>query len=352
MKYKITMVMLLSCSLSGHNYSSAIAQEAGVSSGKTAAAESGLSKKLSATDKPRVSSEREIYQDWFDKSRNRSVPVKIYLPNSSHGPAPLLIFSHGLGGSREAAEYLGEYLSNNGYICVHIQHPGSDISLFKGALAAGREGIMSKMQAAANGENLIARVGDVRFVLDELERRNQSDPVLKSRIDMNKIAVSGHSFGAGTALAIAGQNYNVSGKSSSFADPRVKAAIYYSPPVNLRGRSPQEVFGSIQIPGLLMTGTDDSSPIGGTSAEERLIPFDGFKPGDKYLVNFAGGDHMIFSGRSKPGRQESDERYHQMINRVSKAFLDAYLKGDSKEKTWLKSACANYLAKAAEFKTK
>jgi len=37
-------------------------------------------------------------QDWKDAKRNRTVPVKLYLPPTQSGPAPVFIFSHGLGG--------------------------------------------------------------------------------------------------------------------------------------------------------------------------------------------------------------------------------------------------------------
>ncbi len=43
--------------------------------------------------------------DWRDARRDRLVPVKIYFPKEGTGPLPIIIFSHGLGGSRECYEY-------------------------------------------------------------------------------------------------------------------------------------------------------------------------------------------------------------------------------------------------------
>ena len=48
-----------------------------------------------------------VRYDWFDSKRDRKVPVKIYFPKSGNGPFPVILFSHGLGGSRENYEYLG-----------------------------------------------------------------------------------------------------------------------------------------------------------------------------------------------------------------------------------------------------
>lgn len=299
--------------------------------------------------------ENVTYQIWEDSSHGRNIPVKIYMPPPSAGaktPAPVLVFSHGLGGTREAAGYLGDYLSARGYVCIHIQHPGSDAGVWQPVATGGREAILAEMKTAANASNLRLRVSDVTFVLDELERRNASDPLLGSKLNLSAIGLAGHSFGAGTTLAMSGQNYPVGQRTLNFKDPRIKAAVYLSPPANLRGRQPEEIFGSIQIPGLLMTGTDDVSPIGETTAEQRVIPFQGIKAPGQYLVNFQGGDHMIFSGHSTPLRVQSDENFQRMISKVTGAFLDAYLKGDASQRAWLKNECGSYLGKAAEFQSK
>src|ERR1043166_7563974 len=64
--------------------------------------------------------------DWLDTKRERTVPVKIYYPSTGNGPFPIIIFSHGLGGSRDGYEYLGRYWTSHGYVSVHVQHIGSD----------------------------------------------------------------------------------------------------------------------------------------------------------------------------------------------------------------------------------
>ena len=55
-------------------------------------------------------------------------------------------------------------------------------------------------------------------------------------------------------------------------------------------------YRSFEVPCLHMTGTEDSSPIGDTTPSQRRIPFDCINGPDQYLVTFAGGDHMVFSG--------------------------------------------------------
>ena len=69
--------------------------------------------------------------DWQDKPRQREVPVKIYFPKTGDGPFPVIIFSHGLGGSRDGYEYLGRHWASHGYVSVHLQHKGSDTAVWK-----------------------------------------------------------------------------------------------------------------------------------------------------------------------------------------------------------------------------
>lgn len=278
-----------------------------------------------------------------------------------------MIFSHGLGGNCDAATYLGQYWSAHGYICVFVQHPGSDTEVVKSAMGGGREAILENMKAAASGENLLARAKDIKFVLDELERRDKNDLQLQDHLDLSKIALAGHSFGAATTLAIAGQTFGGasmapgargssvgSGSKQSYGDSRIKAAIYLCPPVTGYAKlSPAKAYGSIRIAGMLLTGTEDNSPIRDTRAEERRIPYDGITAPHQYLVNFVGADHGVFGGRAFRPAKAGDEHFHEMIEVVTTKFLDANLKGDAGAWRWLDSggACA-YLGSAASYEKK
>ncbi|MFP4069680.1 MAG: hypothetical protein ACLFVC_05810 [Opitutales bacterium] len=63
-------------------------------------------------------------------SPDRSIPVRIFLPAGTD-PAPVILFSHSLGGSRAGSNYLGEHWSSRGYVTVFLQHPGSDESVWR-----------------------------------------------------------------------------------------------------------------------------------------------------------------------------------------------------------------------------
>lgn len=303
---------------------------------------------------PTKTSGHSLLQDWKDERRNRVVPVKLYFPGSTAtAPFPVVIFSHGLGGSREAAQYLGEYWASKGYVGIFMQHPGSDTAVWAKGDQLSKASFMANMRAAANGKNLVDRAADVKFVIDELHRTKGST-LFHDKLNLDKIAVAGHSFGAGTSLAVAGQNFGIVRDNLQFLDNRIKSAIYLCPPVIGLGKAnPARAYGSIQIPGLLLTGTEDNSSIGNTTAQDRRIPFDGARAPHQFLVNFYGADHATFGGRSFRQAKSSDESFHKMIEEVTGKFLDATLKNDQSAWKWLEqNGIKDYLANAAQVERK
>lgn len=277
-----------------------------------------------------------IEYDWHDDARNRDVPVKIYHPATNTAPWPIILFSHGLGGSREGYEYLGRHWASHGYVSVHPTHVGSDTSVLRGS----SQPFQAMQRAAADPRNAINRPGDVSFVIDRLTALKRADERFKGRLALEKIGIAGHSFGGYTALAAAGQLLpGPGGKSVSLGDPRIKAAIAMSAPARQRDNLLLDrSYGAIKIPCFHMTGTKDDSPIGETRAADRRIPFDHMTGADNYLLTLSGGDHMVFSGRRlRPGDGARDARFHELILAGTTAFWDAYLKGDAAAKAWLES---------------
>ncbi len=275
-----------------------------------------------------------VKYDWVDAKRDRKVPVKIYYPQTGSGPFPVIIFSHGLGGSRDGYEYLGRFWAGHGYVSVHLQHLGSDSSLLKDVPAS--EWMDTLRNSVANLENARNRPLDVTFAIDEVIKMNQNDPVLKKRLDLDHIGMAGHSFGAFTTLASIGEVFvTPAGEEKSAGDPRIKAAIAMSSPVPQKKDQYDLAFSKIKVPCFHMTGTLDNSPIGETKAAERRVPFDHTKGVDHFLVIFKDGDHMIFSGRLRRQASEKDPLFQKLICQSSTAFWDAYLRNDVRAKAWL-----------------
>ncbi len=264
----------------------------------------------------------------FDDSRGREIPLLASLPAGSSA-ASVVLFSHGLGGSRRGNAYLREHWTKRGYATVFMQHPGSDEAVWKDEEPRRR---VAAMTAAASLKNMRARVGDVGVVLDALESWNgDATSPLSGRLDLTHIGMAGHSFGARTTQAVAGQAgwSTVSGR-----DPRLDAAVMFSPS-SPQFASAAAAFGSVDIPWLLMTGTEDVAPIGGATVKDRLAVFSALPPGNKYELVFAGGPHHAFSDHSNRRLPPRNPNHHRVIQAFTTAFWDAYLRGNKDAARWL-----------------
>jgi predicted dienelactone hydrolase len=293
--------------------------------------------------------------EFKDSARNRVIPVRIRVPEGD-GKVPLVIFSHGLGGSTDGGQVWGEHWAANGYVVMHTQHPGSDTNLLKAGVGAP----LQRLKRGATGEQLIARAEDIRFVLDEVMRlQARSDPIF-SRIDAKRIAMTGHSFGAMTAMALANQRYPNTSK--TLGDPRFKAFIVFSPQMlQAVGNNSTVLYGDIKQPLFVVTGTIDGDMLGnGASPDKRAAVYDALPAGDKYRVIFENGDHMVFNGatreseiflqfidnRSARTNFETVSLIHAKASALTLAFLDAYVKDDDKAKLWLVKDAAKALGSA------
>lgn len=282
---------------------------------------------LAASDEDAV---RTIDLTVDDASRNREIPIRVYLP-AQESARPVVLFSHGLGGSREGCAYLGNHWAARGYVAVFLQHPGSDTSVWKDERLGQR---MAAMEQAASLQNFMLRVKDVPAVLDALEAWNGTENhALAGRLDLARVGMSGHSFGAVTTQAVSGQ---VAMRGAiSFADRRIKAAIAFSPSSPRRG-DPAQAFGSVEIPWMLMTGTNDVAIVGDAGVESRLAVYPALPPGSKYELVLDGAEHSAFSDRALPGDQQArNPNHHRAILALSTAFWDAYLREDAAAKAWL-----------------
>lgn len=267
-----------------------------------------------------------------DATRHRDIPIRVYLPADSKR-APIVFFSHGLGGSREGSAFLGMHWAKRGYVAVFLQHPGSDASVW---VDKPKAEIMAALEKAANVDTFLDRVKDVPAVIDQLTAWNSAPGhVLNSRLELSKIAMTGHSFGAVTTQAVSGQTMPM--QNVSFTDPRITSAVVMSPSLPKRG-SPAKAFATVKIPWLLMTGTLDSSPIGNATAESRTQVFPLLPPGHKYEVVFDKAAHSVFTERSLGLDAPRNPKHHPAIQALTTAFFDATLRDDAAAKKWLDGA--------------
>ncbi len=270
-----------------------------------------------------------------DKIRDREIPIRVHLPETK-GAAPVVLFSHGLGGSRRGSSYLGKHWSARGYVAVFMQHLGSDESVWKGVPVHQR---MGAMKEAPSLKNTLARFQDVPAVLDHLEKWNEdrSHP-FAGRFDMDKVGMAGHSYGAKTTQALSGESFGRAG--SRFTDERIKAALVLSPSIPRRG-DPKDALAEVKIPWMMMTGTKDDSPIDeSVTPESRMAVYLALPTSnDKYELVLHEGQHSAFSdGPQRRGREARNPNHHRAILALSTAFWDCHLRNDGEAREWLHGA--------------
>lgn len=265
-----------------------------------------------------------------DPNRERAVALRVYLPHSPN-VAPVVLFSHGLGGSRAGSAYLGQHWAARGYVAVFLQHPGSDDAVWRDVTPGQR---MAALQRAANLSNTLLRLQDVPVVIDHLSQWQAStDHALAGRLDLSRVGMSGHSFGAVTTQAVSGQR-DARG-AAAFTDRRIKAAVIMSPS-SPRQTDPKLAFGAVAIPWMLMTGTRDVALVGDADVASRLAVFPALPPVAKYELVLHGAEHSAFADRALPGDQSArNPNHHRAILALSTAFWDAWLRRDPLAKAWL-----------------
>lgn len=270
--------------------------------------------------------------EWFDEKRhNRKIAYKTYCPaEETDKTYPVILWSHGLGGSRDGAGFISRFIASHGYIVIHIQHAGTDSTLWEGK--AGHPWDVIRATHIPRSATL-QRFKDVPFVLSKLQSLD-----IAEAMDLTRIGMSGHSFGAMTTQVMAGQRRGYGRRQYSLYEPQFKAGIVYSPVPfqKKKNHAPEDFYGGIKIPLLMMTGTDDASPIENFRAQDRLEVFNHSGGSNQHLLILNDGDHMVYSGsRGKLEVNPKRASHENIIKILSLAFWDAYLKSDKDAKTWL-----------------
>jgi predicted dienelactone hydrolase len=255
--------------------------------------------------------------DWIDTTRERAVPVRLYWPAQVPGGAsvPLVVFSHGIGGSRSGYSYLGKHFASHGIASLHLQHVGSDRQVWFG----NPFGVVGRLWKATSEEEAIQRVRDLRFALDELLEHS----AYGARIDRARIAAAGHSYGANTVMLAAGATLQRNGHSVEFRDPRIRAALLLSAPPFYGEPALDPILKPLTLPTLHVTATEDVIRVPGfySAPADRVAVFDAAGSRIKTLAMFEGGSHSVFTDRGGTGGMLLNPRVKSATQDLALAFL-------------------------------
>jgi predicted dienelactone hydrolase len=132
--------------------------------------------------------------------------------NLASAPAkfPLIVLSHGTGGSALTMSWLGTALAAHGYIAVGVNHPGNNAT---------------EAYTAQGFSTWWERARDLSVVIDSM----LADPMFASHIDASRIGAAGFSLGGYTMIEIAGGLTDVDAYKQFCASPQADN-ICKSPP--------------------------------------------------------------------------------------------------------------------------
>lgn len=196
----------------------------------------------------------------------QTAAVRDAQPARLHGKFPLIIFSHGQAAIRWQSTYLTVLLASHGYVVASTDHEGG--TLF--------DVVRGQLQNVAVGVE--TRPVDVTYLLNRLSRLKEDDPLF-GLIDVEKIGVTGHSFGALTSLRVAAM------------DKRVKAIVPQAPvDANIAWLGlPRPVI--LDIPVHIQAAHDDKTLAWDTNIEPTLLVM----RDPLWMLDITKGGHFTFS---------------------------------------------------------
>ena len=255
---------------------------------------------------------------------------------------PLVLFSHGLGGTKTQNSINIEELVSNGYIVVAPDHTydasitvfdNGEISKFKSGLPVHElenKVVTEKIFWDTRLPQINTRAGDIKFIIDKLQTMKNHH--LYNSINFNKIGIFGHSFGGATSVV------------SSWNDTRISACI------NLDGWF-EPIVDPIIKNGLKVPFCYIGQESWGNKSKnyERLNEFYSNCQSDTYFIRIKNTKHFDYSDLpyiSKVGKtfkisgKASNKKLTLELNKVILGFFNEYLKDDLED--WSENLEKNY----------
>jgi len=290
-----------------------------------------------------------------DEARRKDLEITVRYPRVTPDEGrvfPLVVFSHGAGGSRAAFADLTSHWASHGYVVVLPTHAdsvelrrrqGEDLS----RLARDLDGLRRDVRP-------MDRLADVAFLLDSLGTIESRVAGLRTgtgqgRIDRARIAMAGHSAGALTAqmafgVKVRGVDGGLGLQPRAVGDPRIRAAIVISGQGTTNRMLTPDSWSDLDRPMLVITGSKDVAAIGNETPASRREPFERAKPGDKYLVFMEGATHSSYQAKGRAlaldASAPTDAQLRMIVGVTTAstmAFLDGYLKNDASARAYLAS---------------
>jgi len=272
--------------------------------------------------------------------RDHELQVRVSAPVTGSG-LPIIIFSHGFGSSMDAYAPLVNYWAARGFVVIQPTFLDSR-TLSRNPKSDHAEAVKAYLEDPRKLMMWRYRVTDVKLILDQLEDIEDSVSGLKERLDKNRIAAAGHSFGAQTTAMLLGARVIAEDGSLSedLSDPRINAGVLLS--VGGRGGdvlSPfaqehfphlNQSYAGMTTPTMAVAGDNDQSPLTVIGPEWFTDAYH-LGPGANALVTLYGGEHMLGGISGYMVKETTDENPERVaaVQQLSYAYLCSELYRES-----------------------
>ncbi|MFC9752137.1 alpha/beta hydrolase family protein [Streptomyces sp. NPDC056921] len=255
--------------------------------------------------------------------RGADLQVRVSAP-ATGSDLPVIVFSHGFGWSMNGYAPLADFWAAQGFVVLQPTH-----------LDSRTLGIPAEDPRTPRIWRF--RIDDLKRVLDGLDILEASVPGLAGRLDRERIAVAGHSWGAQTAGTLLGARVLDSDAvpGEDMSDPRVKAGVLLAAAGLGDDLTPfaaehlpfmKPSFATMTTPALVVAGDSDRSHLSTRGPDWFTDPYT-YSPGDKSLLTLFGAEHSLGGIPGYEVAETTDESPARvaLVQRLTTAFLRSAL---------------------------
>ncbi len=273
-----------------------------------------------------------------DPKHTQPLQLRVTYPKTPGDKLPVIVFSHGAGGSKKSYEPLIEHWASHGYICLQPTH-GDSMSLMERGQFRKYGSLREYVNSGMLAEHQLTRPDDIKLVLDQLPAIEVQISAIQGQMDRKRIGMGGHSFGAHTTQMIGGLSLrDFRNRNRMTADDQRPKALLMISPQGRGGQIDDESWKNITRPTMVVTGTNDQGR-NGQSYKWRLEVFEHLPAKEKYLAFIKDATHNFggISGAKYPGSGPENPDHVNYVRSATLAFWDAQLKDDPAAKEYLQS---------------
>ncbi|WP_040783158.1 alpha/beta hydrolase family protein [Nocardia pneumoniae] len=264
--------------------------------------------------------------------RGEDLQVRVSAP-ATGGPLPIIVFSHGFGWSMSGYAPLADFWAARGFVVVQPTHLDSRT-------------LDLPAEDPRTPRIWRYRIEDLTRVLDGLDILEASVSSLRGRLDRDRIAVAGHSWGAQTASTLLGARIlgpdGMPGEDMS--DHRAKAGVLLALTGLGDDLTPfaaehfpfmKPSFDTMTTPALIVAGDHDQSHLS-TRGPDWFTDSYTHSPGNKSLLTLFGAEHSLGGIAGYQVAETTDESPARvaLVQQLTTAFLrSALYPGDTSWKS-------------------